>query len=554
MKNLLLNSIGLASLFLLASCGGGGGSTVSSQDGATIPVALVTPNATLPPATATPSVTVPVAVVTPVAPVTPTDTGIRAVSSAPATAAQHWGKTVQLTASAINALGAAAPGEPVTYASSDQNVASVAANGLVTLVNPGSATITAVVGGIASNASAITVKGFVAATLAVAKEDNCVLDDTRTEIICWGDGYPMYPNLPLQLEYPSPLKLNMGQIPAGTVLKQVAPGFSHSCALTDAGAAYCWVGAAKNSATEIAAMGTNSQSPIGEPALVQRGEIPAGVTLVKLFQGSSSTCGLANDGDLYCWGSIAGIPRTVSGFPTGTNFYNAPVKLISSAKFADFAIGTNRSCALSEAGQLYCGRTGSTGFGNGGNAGTLTLVVNPASEVPVNVKLVKLKSESGNGGDFMTALGDDGWVYSYGTGFGRRFGNGLSTFVSADKLTRLGQGDIPVGVKVKDFSPGGIAASHCVLGDNGKAYCWSKGFFGSLGDGNLADHEALAPQLVLQGQVPASVALVSIGCGTYHCAAIGSDRKAYAWGFKEGAAIGGTVSVAVPTLINKVGN
>ena len=458
-----------------------------------------------------------------------------------------------MQASLTDPSGAAVAGQTITFLSSDPNVASVSNVGLVTLLNPGTASITAVVGSVTSNASAVTVKGFVASSLAVASEDNCVLDDTRTEIICWGDGYPMHPNLPLQLQYPSPLKLNMGQIPAGTVLKQVAPGFRHSCALTDAGAAYCWVGAAKDSATEIAAMGTNSQTPIGEPALVQRGEIPVGVTLVKLYQGSSSTCGLASDGNVYCWGSVSGIPRTATAFALGTNFYNAPVKLISSVKFTDFAIGVNRSCALSEAGQLYCGRTGSTGVGNTGNAGTLTLVVNSASEIPTNVKLVKLKSEESKG-DFMMALGDDGWVYSYGTGFGRRFGNGSNTFVGTDKPTRMGQGSIPTGVKIKDFSPGGIAGAHCVVGDNGKAYCWSRGYFGSLGDGNLADHEALSPQLVLQGQVPAGVALVSIGCGTYHCAAIGSDRKTYAWGFSEGAAIGGTVSVAVPTLINKVGN
>ena len=533
MKKLLVQCICLASLILLVSCGGGGGTGVTS------PVNLGNPD--------NPG--------NPVNPVNPvTASSVVSIALIPAVAIQHWGKTVQVQASPTDLSGAAVSGQAITYSSSDSNVATVNSTGLVTLLNPGTANVTAVIGSISSNVSAITVKGFVASSLAVASEDNCVLDDTRTEIICWGDGYPMHPNLPLQLEYPSPLKINMGQIPAGTVLKQVAPGFSHSCALTDAGAAYCWAGAARNSATEIAAMGTNSRSPIGEPALVQPGEIPPGVKLVKLFQGSGSTCGLASDGNVYCWGSISGIPRTATGFALGTNFYNAPVKLISSVKFTDFAIGTNRSCALSEAGQLYCGRTGSTGVGNGGNSGTLTLVVSPSSEVPSNVKLVKLKSESGNRGDFMMALGDDGWVYSYGSGFGRRFGNGSNTFVGTDKPTRLGQGDIPAGVKIKDFSPGGISASHCVLGDNGKAYCWSRGFFGSLGDGNLAEHEALAPQLVLQGQVPAGVALVNIGCGTYHCAAIGSDRKTYAWGFSEGAAVGGTVSVAVPTLINKVGN
>ncbi len=535
MKRLIIRIASTVSLILLVSCGGGGGGTA------------VTPTTPVPPTTpGGPGTTTVV--------VSPTSTAaITAIVLTPPSATQHWGKTVQVQTSPTNSAGAAVSGFGITYASSDTNIATVNATGLVTLLNPGAANVTATAGSVSSNVSAITVKGFAAISLAVAAKDNCVLDDTRTEIICWGDGYPINGNLPLQLEYPSPLKLNMGQIPDGTTLKQVLPGFSHSCALTDAGAAYCWAGAATGDAVAIAAMGTGSQAPTSQPALVLRGEMPNEVTFIKLAQGFRSTCGVGSDGNIYCWGSVAGIPRTATGFTSSTNFYTVPTKLIGGVKFVDVAIGTNRSCALSEAGQLYCGRTGNTGIGNSGNAGTLTLVVSPVSEVPANVKFVKLKSESSQG-DFMIALGDDGWVYSYGTGFGRRFGNGSSAFVGTDKPTRVGQGDIPIGVKIKDFSPGGIAGAHCVVGDNGKAYCWSAAYFGSLGDGNLADHEALLPQLVLQGQVPAGVALVTIGCGTYHCAAIGSDRKTYAWGFKEGAAIGGTVSVAVPTLINRVGN
>ena len=474
---------------------------------------------------------------------------VTAIALSPTSASQHWGKTIQLQAVVTDFAGAVVSGQGITYVSSDTNVSAVNAVGVASLLNPGTTTVTAVLGSVTSNVGTITVKGFVSTSIAVAGEDNCVLDDTKTEIICWGQGYPMYPNLPLQSNYPSPLKLNMGQIPSGTAMKQVAPGFMHSCTLTTAGAAYCWAGAARNSASEIAAMGTNSRMPIGEPALVQRGEIPPGVTLLKLSQGFFSTCALGDDGNVYCWGASSYLPRPVTSFPLGTNFYNAPVKIAGSAKFVDYAKGTNRDCALSDIGQLYCGRNSS-----GSSATALTLVSNPASEVPANVKLIKLKSEKGDG-DFMMALGDDGWVYSFGSGFGRRFGNGSNVFVSDEnRLTRIAQGNIPNGVKIRDFSPGGISSSSCVVGDNGKAYCWGRGYFGSLGDGNLAEHDVLSPQLVLQGQVPANVTLASIGCGTFHCAAIGSDRKTYAWGFKENAAIGGTESVAVPTLINKVGN
>ena len=155
----------------------------------------------------------------------------------------------------------------------------------------------------------------------------------------------------------------------------------------------------------------------------------------------------------------------------------------------------------------------------------------------------------------MMALGDDGWTYSFGGGSGHRYGNGSTTFVGVVdvyKLIRTGQGAIPVGVKIVDFSPG--SSANCVVGDNGHAYCWSRGYAGSAGDDNMADHVILSPQLVLQGQLPTGIKFSNIACGTYHCSALATDRKVYAWGYSGGAAIGGTVSVAVPTLINKVGN
>lgn len=476
---------------------------------------------------------------------------VSAISLTPLTATEHWGKTIQLTTAPTDSAGAALTGQTVTYTSSDINVATVSAAGLVTLVNPGTANITAALGGVTSSASVINAKGFAAGTLAVRAKDNCALDDTKTEVLCWGDGYPIHPNLPLQLEYPSPMKLKLGKVPAGTTIASVSPGFKHSCLLTTTGDVYCWGGAA-SSAGDFAGMGTNGQTPTNEPALVQRGEIPAGAKVTKLSNGFYSTCVLVDDGNVYCWGSVSNVPRPATLQPLSSTAYTAPTKIgvsVGGIRFVDFAVGQNRSCAISDTGLLFCGRNGSN------NSSTvLTPVSNPASELPSNVKLIKIKAEEGYG-DFMEMLGDDGWLYSSGTGFGRRFGNGSNvSMFDASKIIRLGQGAIPASEKIIDFSPGGIAGSHCAVTTSGKAYCWSSGFHGSLGDGDLSSHDVLSPQLVVQGQLPAGIKFVFIDCGTYHCSALASDRKVYAWGFSEGAAIGGTVSVAAPTLIRQVGN
>ena len=481
------------------------------------------------------------------------ESGVQSVSLTPSSASAHWGKTVGVLAQPADATGAPVVGQKITYISSNENVATVSATGVVTLLNPGTTYVTATAGGVVSNPSIIKSKGFAFNSLSVNWKDNCALDDTKTEILCWGDGYPVRKNLTNQLNYPSPMKLLMGSIPSGTTLKQVEPGFYYSCALTSDGAAYCWQGAAE-SANEILGMGTNNQAPTGQPALVQRGEIPVGAKITKLINGGWNTCALVDDGNVYCWGKVDRIPRPENLWDLSTSYYTYPVKVgvtSQGVKFIDYAKGLDRDCGLSETGQLYCGVLGSN------NASSYLTLQTPASSgVPVNVKLIKLKSNPGIS-DFMMALGDDGWTYSFGGGFGRQYGSGSASYVGvADKnqLIRTAQGDIPVGVKIVDFSVGGLANVNCVVGDDGRAYCWSNGYMGSAGDGNMMTHEILTPQLVLQGQLPTGIRISNIACGTYHCAALATDHKVYAWGFSEGAAIGGTVSVAVPTLINKVGN
>lgn len=481
------------------------------------------------------------------------ESAVKTVNLTPNIVSEYWGKTVKVSAQPADNAGVPVAGETITYKSSNENVATVSATGVVSLLNPGTTYVTATVGGVVSNSSIIESKGFAFDSLSVNWKDNCALDDTKTEILCWGDGYPIRKNLTDQLNYPSPLKLLMGTIPSGTILKQIEPGFYYSCVLASDGTVYCWQGAAE-SPNEILGMGTNNQTPTGQPALVQRGEIPIGAKIIKLINGGWNTCALVDDGGVYCWGKVDRTPRPEKLWNPSASYYTYPVKVGASSqgvKFVDYAKGLDRDCALSETGHLYCGTVG-----NNNTSSFLTLQTQVSSEVPIDVKLIKLKSSNGVH-NFMMALGDDGWTYSFGGGFGRQYGNGSAAFVGeADKykLIRTVQGDINLGVKIVDFSVGGLASVNCVVGDNGRAYCWSNGYMGSAGDGNMMTHEILSPQLVLQGQLPQGVGISNIACGTYHCSVLATDRKVYAWGYSEGAATGGTDSVAVPTLINKVGN
>src|SRR4051794_26718796 len=104
----------LATLLLLAGCGGGDHST------------------------------------TPTGPVTPT---VASVTVSPAPGTVTVGAPVQLTAAAVDTKGAAVPGQTISWSSSASTVASVSSSGTVTAVGPGVATISATVLGVAGSAA-----------------------------------------------------------------------------------------------------------------------------------------------------------------------------------------------------------------------------------------------------------------------------------------------------------------------------------------------------------------------------------------------------------------
>lgn len=454
---------------------------------------------------------------------TPTTT----TSVTPSDTAAYWGYTSQFLASDSTNTGT------VIWASSDTNIATVTQSGLVMHISPGTTQISAQINGINGSAKATTL-GFKPDSLSVQNEDNCTLSEDGQAMWCWGNGYPLYRNRTdaQQLTYPNALRVDLGsEVTAGTQFKQVAPGFPFSCALTTTGRAFCWDGAMYSGETKM--MGTGGVLPTAKPHAVLQGALPTNQTFKSIKTGSSHACALATDDNIYCWGR-----RTALG-GTGASFVEEPTKVSATpGKYIDFALGNNYMCALSVNGKPYCGKA----FNN--------LTILPSGELPNNVKLVSLKSHAN---DFFIGLGDDGWIYSFGGGSGYRYGAGFSTFISDDRaIYRLAQGSIPIGVRALDYSVGGISNSNCLIGDNGKAYCWGRSYQGSAGDGRLEIHENLTPVEIIQGDIPINIKLINIGCGTYHCAAMGNNRLIYAWGFSEGAATGQNSSTAKPISIPKV--
>jgi alpha-tubulin suppressor-like RCC1 family protein len=457
----------------------------------------------------------------------------------PAAAQDYWGYDLDLSAEARDTAGALISAAlPMSWSSSDTSIATVGGSGLVSLLRPGSVSITASNSGV-SGAATVNVLGL--ARLARGQETTmCALNTSRQRIFCWGsDGTTTSPIISptgSNFEHQQPAPIAQGAIPAGATIAKVVLSLHAACALTDAGTAYCW------GENQRGVLGSGDNTSSTSPRAAVQGAVPAGVKFVDIAASAWTVCAAGDDGNIYCWGANTTIPNTTVS-STGNSL--APVAnsrgvIPAGVKINRVALSTNVGCGLGDDGNAYCWKVGA---------------IAPApvaqGERPVGSAFTEIQI----GADLACGLAANGEAYCWGSGFGKRFGAGSAAFISNAAPTRVVNGARPSGARLVALSVGGVATASCAVADNGVAYCWGTGYRGSLGDGNLADHDALTPVAVLPGEKDAAFTWTAVNCAQYACSALANDGRVYSWGSNEDLMLSRdatVVSSATPLLITRV--
>ncbi|HYW07766.1 MAG TPA: Ig-like domain-containing protein [Longimicrobium sp.] len=392
-----------------------------------------------------------------------------------------------------------------TWESSDPAVARVDSAGRVSVVGNGRATITASLGQLRVASQVYTTsyaRPLRFASVTSGRDYACGLG-VEGDVYCWGvnqlgAGQPTSRCESIVTDghgYTYRSTFRCSAIPilvaaGGVRFASVSAGESHACAVSTAGAAYCWGsgfggalgngsgadgGAARvsgditfrsvsaalsftcgvSTTDDAYCWGGNHAGALGDGTTTSRSvpvRVDGGLKFATLTNDFGHSCGITTTGATYCWG------RNVSGelgTGTGPQDSSVPVRVTGNAQFRAVSAGIARTCGLDGAGRAYC-------WGNqaGSAAGQHSLgpvaVAGDLSFTSINVR------------DRSCALTADGSTYCWGTS------SNIPGRVAPDFPARA-------------YSAGlGVV---CVISSEGLTYCRGSRFHGQVGDGVFANGE-----------------------------------------------------------------
>lgn len=209
-------------------------------------------------------------------------------------------------------------------------------------------------------------------------------------------------------------------VAGGFAFRTVSAGNLHTCGLTLAGAAYCWGsdfdGEIGRAAPEKCGVGLRS------PCATTPQAVPGGLVFTDISAGSSTTCAIAADSTAYCWGSNEFEQLGVGSSKPAASALPLAVK--GGLRFTTIGVGDYYACGLASDARAYC-----WGWNVRGHLGVSAPERSP---VPVAVS-GGLTWRSLVVGTFHTCgVATDGATYCWGEG---ALGNGRSSDMSNTSST-----------------------------------------------------------------------------------------------------------------------
>jgi alpha-tubulin suppressor-like RCC1 family protein len=438
------------------------------------------------------------------------------------------GDTLRLSVVVTDSLGNTLA-KKVTWASGDESIATVDANGLVTAQDFGESVISASVDGKAGVATVIVQLSL--AQISANSEYACGITKTgRT--YCWGNndygelgnaddnGFPRF--IPTRI--------------ASTVaMKQVTTGPYHACALSTEGAAYCW------GWNIIGQLGVGTYDATGAPHATPQ-QVVGNKVFTSLTAGYYHTCGTVANGEVYCWGDnelgILGSGGTETcTLPTDTGSIAIPCGrtpriVAGGASLSSIAAGSYHTCGISTAGEVHCWGDNSVGQRGLGTADTVTRFQSTLVSGGGSYSTVV----SGDGYSCALATGGQAWCWGYNEVSSLGVGSG-------DTLPHPAPAQVIGGSGLKTLSTTWYHV--CGATTAGPSLCWGLNGDGQAGSatGSCTVRDGAGstfdiPCVTTAMAVTSPVAFVSLAPSLYSTCGRTARSGVYCWGWNGNGQLG----------------
>ncbi|RDV37889.1 hypothetical protein DV096_12325 [Bradymonadaceae bacterium TMQ3] len=308
----------------------------------------------------------------------------------------------------------------------------------------------------------------------------------------------------------------------------VSAGEQHTCGILDDGTLWCW------GSNGDGRLGDGSSTPRSQPTRVAGDGV-----WTQVSAGGLHTCGIKDDGSLWCWGDNA--TNQVSTEPGNLARYSTPHRIGTNTNWSTVTTGSEHSCALQTDGALFCwGYNAYQQLGPGISTQGRVRINSSGTTIDTFVAVAAGDAHT----CAVTAEGANGWCWgNYSSGQ-------LNGGTSGDSAPR------PVGLPVSGanyttttIAAGGAHSCAFVSSDfNPGMYCWGGGTHGGSGQVGHDDPPYVRGILNLS-----SINIITTG--SEHTCAIAAN-EAYCWGDNSRGQLGfdltfptNAISTADPTLI-----
>lgn len=307
---------------------------------------------------------------------------------------------------------------------------------------------------------------------------------------------------------------------------QVASGKRHSCALKNSGEVFCW---GDNLNYQLGSLGNDSSIPRQVPNLTN---------VIAISAGGQHTCALKKTGTVQCWG-LNTFGQIGQGIQSNQPRIASLKEIKELKNIKSISLGENHSCALDQAGDIFCWGDNSEG----------QLLVNNISEssLPIKNSYIAKIAMISSGNQHICALHVRGDVFCWGDNRSGQIGNKRIQNKTVVNLVQNLK-------NIKSIAAGG--SSTCAINNESQVYCWGDNTFSQLGIENTLENKNA--KLPIPFKVDHLQDMESLSVGENHVCGLTKSGTVKCWGsntknnFQLGIATKSTIHylpLEVPNLL-----